>query len=164
MSCVTWCCSDILSPPELAQHAVFLFPVHLLLLCVDRTTWCCCCWLPDFGLSCITMGQRTAWTSSPPELPGTALPLALQRQWLSSPSCTHGCTATLGRCSPAHTFKLLINVSLCLWPSSGPRGSQWGLRLCTHTKTYTHIGKLIHSMSFAHLTSAQWAKQIFTDS
>ncbi len=41
------------------------FPVHLLLLFVDRTTWCFCC-LPDFGLSCITMGQKTVWTSSSP--------------------------------------------------------------------------------------------------
>lgn len=130
---LSWCCSDVLSPPGLAQQALFLFSVHLLLLCVDRTTWCCCR-LPDFGLSCITMGQRTVWTGSTPELPGTALPLALQRQWLSSPSCTHGCTATPGRRSPSHTFKLLINVSLCLWPSSGPQGSRRGLRLCSLAK------------------------------
>lgn len=147
-SCVSWCCSAIVGPPGLAQHALFLFPVHLLLLCVDRTTWCCC-WLPDFGLSCKTMGQRTVWSGSTPELPGCALPLALQRQRLSSPPCTHGRTATLGRRSPSHTFKLLINVSLCLWPSSGPRGSQWGLCLCTDTHTHksvsSHAARHLHT-------------------
>lgn len=130
----------VLSRPGLVQHALFLFSVHLpvlLLLCVDRTTWCSC-WLPDFVLSCLTMGQRTVWTSITPELPGTAVPLALQRQWLPSPSCTHRCMAALGWCSPSHTFKLLINVSLRLWPFSVPQECQRGLRLCTHTNTHTH--------------------------
>lgn len=44
-SCCCGCCSDIPNPPGLAQHALFQFPFHLLLLCADRTTWCCC-WLP----------------------------------------------------------------------------------------------------------------------
>lgn len=50
---------------------------------------------------------------------------------------------------PSHTFKLLINVSLCLWPSSGPRGSQWGLCLCTDTHTHksvsSHAARHLHT-------------------
>ena len=124
-SCVSWCCSDPLAPPGPAPRARFPFPVHLL-LCVDRTTWCCC-WLPDFGLSCITMGQRAVWTDFPLGLPGSALPLALQRQRLSSPvvhTWMHGHSGMMRPHSHTHTFKLLINVSLCLWPPSGPQGSQ----------------------------------------
>lgn len=160
---VSWCYSDNRSPPGLDQHVPSLFLVHLLLLlCAHRTTWCCC-WLPDFGLSSITMGQKTVWTSSAPGLPGNTLPLALERLWLSSPSCTHECMAAVGGCSPLHTFKLLINVSLCLWPSSSPRGSQWGLRLSTHRHTHAHT--LLQRMPCTHLTSTLWETQMnFNDS
>lgn len=67
--------------------------------------------------------KRILWMSGAPRLPGSALPPALRRQQLGSAG-TRGCTAALGAASPAHTFKLLIKVSLCLWPSSGPLESQ----------------------------------------
>lgn len=54
-SFVSWCCSDNLTPPGLAWFALFLF--HLPLLCLDRTTWCCCR-LPEFGIFCDTTGQK----------------------------------------------------------------------------------------------------------
>ena len=67
--------------------------------------------------------KRILWISGAPRLPGSVLPPALCRQQLHS-ARTRGCTAALGGGSPAHTFKLLIKVSLCLWPSSGPLESQ----------------------------------------
>lgn len=124
-SFVSWCCSDNLSPPGLAQYALLLFLVHLLLLCVDRTTWCCCT-LPDFGLSCLTMGQRTGWKSYSTVRSCQGLLCLLP--FRDSGSLLHhvhtDAWSLWEDASPSHTFKPVINVSLCLWPSSGPQGSR----------------------------------------
>lgn len=143
-SVVSCCCSDNLKSPGagLARSIPAFSPYsssvcwqdHLVLLLSAR-----------FGLSCITMGQRTVWTSTSPWLPGTALPLALQRQQLSSPSCTLGCMATLGKCPPLthiQTVNWRVLVFMAIqWPT---RESVWSTSVCTQTLVSSYKAFCLH--------------------
>lgn len=100
-SSVSWCCSDNLAPPGLARFAPFLFLLHRPLLCLDRTTWCCCR-LPDFGISCVMMGQKDSLDERRPlaarersaSCPAPAAARLRRHTWMHSRSgssfaCTH---------------------------------------------------------------------------
>lgn len=127
-------CSDIHGPLRPAQHAPFLFPVHLL---------SSACWqdhlvpllLARFWIIQHNNGLKDRLdrfhsraasdcvASCPSEIVAV---LPIVHTWM------HGHSGTM---LPL-TFKLLINASLSLWPSSGPQGSEWGLCQCTHTNTH----------------------------